>query len=637
MLRLLQNLGAISLALALVACTDWDAKGGAQEPVLSSVPGNGNLGLDDAQSGGIKPWETWLPPGTAPYDAGTTLFEDLGAADGESSDILALSDDASAVDAGTDAPVIEVTVVDAEGPDVEDIQNAADTAVADLIAADGEVGDSGPDIDPACAGKNRPLGCYCSASSQCGSGLCVYGPTGLVCGVSCKTFGCPGGWVCTPPALVCIPAPLPDVAPDVPIQSDLGSIDGGGQDSTPADGIASDIAVIDAPVADAPVGDSGPSDGGLAVCNVPGSPYCPCNLNVDCQSGVCLSGTSGGYCAPTCVDKCPDGFVCKAVLAGGNDIVFVCSQIAADAQADAVSEIGDDAAIGDAQVSDVDQGDAGGFDQAVGDGGLVDTANGDIVDGAIGVDAPKFDWQGYPDANFPADADIYGGPINSCLSLFLFQQETCGKNNPSATCIDTIANKGSLYANYIFEPLRACETAICTDLCALAVDETCMNQCMGKYCTGPFLGCVSNDSSANADCAATWTCAQQYPGKLLTIGAICYANASKDAQVQLDGLISCSTKPQTESCFKQIGKCFQSASPTASCNQTLQCSQACGGDQVCTWNCLGNASAAGIQLADALFNCINTNCTPICNGDKTCQDKCTATQCNVQMADCLTK
>jgi len=550
MQQFLQNLAAISMSLLLVACTDWDAKGGAQDPVLSSVPGSGNLQLADAQNGGIKAWETWLPPGATPYDAGTASVEDLGVADVESPDNLPVSSDAAEFDAGTDTQVIEVTVVDAEVPDAADSQNASDTLVADVIAADGilldaktsdgKVGDSGPDIDAACAGKNRPLGCYCSASSQCGSGLCVYGPTGLVCGVSCKTQGCPGGWVCTPPALVCIPVPPPDVAPDVPVQSDLGSIDGAGNDISPndvsgqdaalGDGIVSDIQLVDAPVAEAATGDGEANDGGLG-----------------------------------------------------------------------------------------------------------DVANGDLVDGAIGVDAPKFDWQGYPDANFPADADIYGGPINSCLSLFLFQQETCGKNNPSATCIDTIAKKGSLYANYIFEPLRACETAICTDLCALAGDETCMNQCMGKYCTGPFLGCVSNDSSGNADCAATWTCAQQYPGKLLSIGAICYANASKDAQIQLDGLISCSTKPQTESCFKQIGKCFQSASPTASCNQTLQCSQACANNQVCTWNCLGNASAAGIQLADALFNCINTKCTPACNGDKTCQDNCTASQCSVQMADCLTK
>ncbi len=575
MQRFWQYLGAISLGLALVACTDWDANGGAQGPVLSSVPGNGSLQPADAGTGGIKAWETWLPPGATPYDAGSIQGEDTAVADAESPDNLPVSNDAQQIEAGDDVPLIEVSVVDAEEPDGEDGQNTGDSGVADAIAADvglldaqpsdtatldgasldgavadGKLADGGPDVDPACAGKNRPLGCYCNASAQCGSGLCVYGPTGLVCGVSCKTLGCPGGWVCTPPALVCIPVPPPDVAPDVAVQSDLGSTDGGGSDlvqddsggidGAAIDGIVSDITVMDVPVADAPVGD--------------------------------------------------------------------------------------------APVGEVDQGDGGGFDQAVGDGGLAD-----VVDGATGVDAPKFDWQGYPDANFPADADIYGGPINSCLSLFLFQQETCGKHNPSAVCIDQIAKKGSLYANYIFEPLRACETAICTDLCALAVDETCMNQCMGKYCTGPFLGCVSNNSSDSADCAATWTCAQQYPGKLLTIGAICYANASKDAQLQLDGLISCSTKPQTESCFKQIGKCFQSASPSASCNETLQCSQACGGDQVCTWKCLGNATPQGIQFADGLFNCINSNCTPFCNGDKTCQDKCTATQCSGQLADCLTK
>jgi hypothetical protein len=304
-----------------------------------------------------------------------------------------------------------------------------------------------------------------------------------------------------------------------------------------------------------------------------------------------------------------------------------------------------DIGVVDDATSDValtDGGDAG-TDQSdvfLPDGQLVDVITTD-VNSDVGADIDTdgltgLDWVGYADASFPDDADIYGGAINSCLSLYLYQQESCGKNNPTATCINDVASQGSLYANYLFEPVRACEDAFCVDLCATATDETCMNQCIGKNCPNQFLACVSNDQQGTADCKATFSCAMGYPGKLLTIGAKCYANGTLDAQLQVGGLISCETKPNTDSCFQAVGDCYdQGAAATNSCAQTITCTQNCGNNQECVWTCLGKASPTGRTAIDALGDCLVTICGPKCNGDKTCSDACLGTDCAPQFGACM--
>ena len=449
-----------------------------------------------------------------------------------------------------------------------------DDASAPDVGQDGLIAPDGvlDSVNP-CGGTDRPIGCACLNSQQCTSGLCVYGASGLICSPSCNNVLCPAGWTCTLPAMVC------KLLPDATV-ADTGSTDASGADALP-DGAAVD-AVEPLDVTDF---DIAPLDG--AADDAP-------------QPDVGLTDASE-----------PDALVADGEVADAN---------AVDAGADAATDQADvpvpDGQLVDASVADI----------------AVTDASSDVdTDGLTGLD-----WQGYPDASFPDDADIYGGAINSCLSLYLYQQETCVKNNPTAACIDGVANQGSLYANYLFEPVRACQDALCVDLCAAATDETCMNQCIGKNCPNQFLSCVSNDQHGTADCKTTFSCSMGYPGKLLTIGAKCYANGTLDAQLQVGGLISCETKPNTDSCFQAIGDCYdQGAAATNTCMQTITCTQGCAGAQECVSQCLGKSTPAARKSVDALGDCMVLVCGPKCNGDQNCQNTCLSTDCSAQFGNCI--
>ena len=306
-----------------------------------------------------------------------------------------------------------------------------------------------------------------------------------------------------------------------------------------------------------------------------------------------------------------------------------------------------DSAQADTAQTDSTQADSGAtdatgvdFDSAGTDGlggdGSTDAGASDGA-GPDGLNIP--DWQGYPpDLPFAADADIYGGPIASCLSLWLYQSEACGDTNPTTECINTVAKDGSLYSQFLFDPLRECQTAVCTGLCAAATDKSCMEGCVGKYCTAQFLACTSNATSGTQDCANTWKCSQQYKDKLLTISAKCYANASFAAQKQFAGIISCVGKPQATSCLPQIAGCFAPASGGVStCSATLSCINSCGSDENCSWTCMGNSTPKAVSLLDAIWTCQLQKCQPKCAGspDPKCGDLCLQDQCKTELVQCL--
>ncbi len=299
-----------------------------------------------------------------------------------------------------------------------------------------------------------------------------------------------------------------------------------------------------------------------------------------------------------------------------------------------------DISISDVAVNDVGPNDAGVTDTA-GDGSGATDASSDAssADNGLpdGIIVP--DWQGYPsDLPYAADADIYGGPIGSCLSLYLYQQESCGTDHPTAECINKVAKDGSLYSQFLFEPLQTCETAVCTQLCTQATDKSCMEQCIGKYCTTQFLACTSNASIGSANCASTWTCSQQYPDKLLTISAKCYANASFPAQKQFAAMISCSAQPQSSSCIPQVAACYATGPGTASCSETITCTQACNGDQTCANQCIAKGTDQTVSLLDALLSCQLKTCNPLCKGssDPKCGDLCMQDKCKTELISCIT-
>jgi hypothetical protein len=458
-------------------------------------------------------------------------------------------------------------------------------------------------------------------------------------------------------------------SPDVAVALDSQTADG-------TDAAVVDAAVMDAAVVDAAVADVDPACIGNA--KVLG---CPCASSAQCASGLCTLAPAGPVCSESCAKTgCPDGWLCSAVAkvckpvavpdAGSLDADSTGLQDVAAADASA-SDASEDAALPDAPANDavdavladvdvvqadgaIEAGagsadtvaadtvaadaaaaDSGASDATSSDAALTDSIIVDVTSSDAGSgDAIGVDWQGYPDASFPDGADIYGGPINSCLAVYLFQQENCGKNSPTSACISAAGQAGSLYANYLFDPLGACEKAACVPTCQGATDGTCMEKCVGKYCATQFLGCVANDSSGANDCANAFTCAGKYPDKLLTIASACYANATPVAQKQMAALIGCSGAPQTSSCLPEIAACYKSANPQASCKDVATCTSGCGSDQTCVWTCIGTANLAALQKIAALGEC-QAACKTQCNGSQTCVDACNSQQCGGQVADCL--
>lgn len=534
---------AIVGLLGLAACTDWTARGGTPDVVAQLSAGNLMM-LDagaDTQAG-LSWWETWTPPSGNVADGGGSPGED--AADAAAQDLGETPTDVAGADAAGDA-VADVAPIDA-APLVD--ASALDTAI---------------DADPACSGANKAFGCPCASSAQCVTGLCTLGPAGPVCSQPCAKTGCPSGWSCAPPALVCKPIAPPDAGTPDAGPTDVADVDAtSGVDTAIAFDTASpetmgDVSEVDTLVSDVAVPDAiGPDVATL-------------------DSGIIDAGG-------------PDGFVYDS------------------------GWIPDGIITVDAQPADIQN-----PDSAYQDAGYSGT-----------------DWQGYPDASWPEDADIYGGAINSCLAVYLFQQESCGKNAPSAACIDDAAKVGSLYANFLFEPLAVCQQAVCVPQCAGATDGLCMEQCVGKHCTGQFLACVANNTSGGADCATTFTCADKYPDKLLSIASACYANASPAAQKQMAGLIGCVSKPQTQSCLDQIATCYAVPNANSNCGATVNCMQGCSGSNPCTWQCLGKSSVASIQLLQAFWDCSLQQCG-YCGEDQACKDACNGQQCGMQLKECL--
>ncbi len=80
-----------------------------------------------------------------------------------------------------------------------------------------------------------------------------------------------------------------------------------------------------APADDAEVsGDGGPTP--TACDEEPLGFLCPCEFNVQCESGYCIAVDDevvAQRCTKTCIDSCPEGWSCKSI-AGGGDPIFLC-------------------------------------------------------------------------------------------------------------------------------------------------------------------------------------------------------------------------------------------------------------------------------------------------------------------------
>ncbi|MBI5608728.1 MAG: hypothetical protein HY902_07590, partial [Deltaproteobacteria bacterium] len=446
---------ALLLAATAAACTDWDAKGGANAYVQTTGPAGYAADASGQSDGALLHWDTWQAP-----------------------------------------PVDAVASADAATADTEP------TYDWDALPADASAGtaDAGPADVP-------------QVYSFDGKGDFV-------------------GWPDIPPPPPDVPLDAQDSAEDA---AD-GGVDDGGDDGTDLDAVEP---VDAAPSDNSPWDDTGvPADAfppDASAC--PGGFGCPCTAGADCDSALCVNlGGSSLQCTSQCTSACPAGLACTVIVFPGGDWILGCllpepdagpADTAPDATVDDTADASTDPQdqAGDSATDDVPPNDRGGGDtpDEMGDSStdlpdvagdsvpgdaLADTVGDSIADSSAqdqnagevtllpdGAAAP--DWQGYGDLVWPADADVYAGAIGSCLSMYLYQNESCGDTHPSAACIDSILVDGSLYAQAMFDPLRQCEKAACVDQCASATDKTCMEQCITKYCAPQFFACTSNAMAGN--------------------------------------------------------------------------------------------------------------------------------------------
>jgi len=110
---------------------------------------------------------------------------------------------------------------------------------------------------------------------------------------------CPSGWLCFPDGTV-TDAYLGEVFPG---PQDTGTTDPGTEVVTP-DVVGPEVAV-----------DTVITPGGFGA---------PCDGNEDCLDGWCVEGPDGFVCTETCQEECPAGWTCRSVVTGSSDITFLC-------------------------------------------------------------------------------------------------------------------------------------------------------------------------------------------------------------------------------------------------------------------------------------------------------------------------
>ncbi len=120
--------------------------------------------------------------------------------------------------------------------------------------------------------------------------------------------GCGGGG--TPAEDLCSGSGCLDLLPPLDPGSDPGAPDTG-----------RDLGAFDVPVED-----PGSEPGDLLPdgedCG--GGFGCPCDVNRDCLSGLCMPTVEGKFCTVTCVENCPSNWKCEYVSPPGLDPIYAC-------------------------------------------------------------------------------------------------------------------------------------------------------------------------------------------------------------------------------------------------------------------------------------------------------------------------
>jgi hypothetical protein len=127
-------------------------------------------------------------------------------------------------------------------------------------------------------------------------------------GAGGRMGGCGGGG--TPAEDLCSGSGCLDLLPPLDPGSDPGAPDTG-----------RDLGAFDVPVED-----PGSEPGDLLPdgedCG--GGFGCPCDVNRDCLSGLCMPTVEGKFCTVTCVENCPSNWKCEYVSPPGLDPIYAC-------------------------------------------------------------------------------------------------------------------------------------------------------------------------------------------------------------------------------------------------------------------------------------------------------------------------
>ncbi len=107
-----------------------------------------------------------------------------------------------------------------------------------------------------------------------------------------------------------------------------GDADAASQSDTAVDGEVSGDTIFDAmdvnSETDASADSVNPWDNGGEI--PAGAFGAPCQKNTDCDSGFCIETPWGYVCTKTCVDNCPDNWLCKTFEMGG-DMISLCTPV----------------------------------------------------------------------------------------------------------------------------------------------------------------------------------------------------------------------------------------------------------------------------------------------------------------------